>query len=218
MMNRYTPNHRPLFGIEAAGRCGPIQCSLRRALPRDVVELRALANRAAHHLCAADYTPSQIATVMRFGLAVDEQAIADRTCYVVETPDGIIAVGAWSFRAALVGNFHPDYEGDALDVLDPAVHPARLRGFFSHPCYARRGLGCTLAEMCERSAASAGFTSLELMTTPTGRRLFLACGFEDLEPVTHVFPNAVAAPAYRMIKSIDPATRRSPNGDQPCCN
>src|SRR5690242_9752927 len=163
-MHRYTPNHRPLFGIEAAGRCGPIHCSIRRAVPQDLVELRALANRAAHRLCAADYTATQIATVLRFGLGIDEQQIADQTCYVVDTDDGIVAVGAWSFRAALVGNFHPDFEGDSCDVLDPALHPARLRGFFCHPGFARRGLGATLALTCERFAASAGFNSLELVT------------------------------------------------------
>ena len=101
-----------------------------------------------------------------------------------------------------MGNTHPDYAGHPHDVLDPAAHPARLRAFFVHPHFARRGLARRLLGVCEREAAAAGFTRLELVATLTARPLYRACGFKDVEPMTNVFPNGITAPAYRMAKTL----------------
>ena len=176
--------------------------TIRRATQDDLDALRVLATAAAWGLCRGDYTPEQIATVLRYGMSVDRQMIADRTYYVVEMHGRIVAGGGWSYRAALMGNSHPDYAGGPLDVLDPAVHPARVRGFCVHPDFARRGLARRILTLCEIAAADDGFTRLELLASITGRRMYLACGFEDVEPVTNIFPNGVAAPAYRMAKSL----------------
>jgi GNAT superfamily N-acetyltransferase len=172
----------------------------------DLDEIQTLAAESTRQLCGAEFTPEQASTLLRFGLAVDDQLLADRTCWVVESPQrgGIIAVGAWSFRAAVMGNFHPTLEGNPLQVLNPGVDPARLRGFFTHPLYARRGLARRLVAICERAAARAGFFSIELMSTRSGTDLFRACGFEDMESVTNLFANGVYATGYRMIRPLEP--------------
>ena len=177
--------------------------TLCRAGVHDLYALHDLAETATRALCAADYTTAQIETALRFGLGVDARLLRDRTYFVIENRGHLIAAGGWSFRAAVMGNTHPDYEGHPHDVLDPAAHPARLRGFFVHPDFARRGLARKLLGVCQREAAAAGFTRLELLATPTARPLYRACGFEELERITNVFPNGVAAPAYRMAKTLD---------------
>jgi len=181
-------------------------CSIRHARLQDVDALRRLAHAAARVLCAPDYTPTQVDTMLRFGLGPDSQLIADGTYYVVEEADGrIAAAGGWSYRAALMGTMHPDYYGGPRDVVDPATHPARLRAFFVRPDVARRGLARALVGLCELAAAGAGFTRVELLATPPGRRLCLACGFNDIEPLTCVFPDGVAVPAWRMTKALCPS-------------
>src|SRR4051812_16043137 len=130
-MNHKTFDCRPKVVTDAGQRYGLPPCTIREARLEDMAALADLATCAARRLCTAELTPEQIATMLRFGLGVDEQVVADRTCHVVEAPCGIIAVGAWSYRAAVMGNFHPSYQGDARDVLNPAVEAARFRGFFT---------------------------------------------------------------------------------------
>jgi GNAT superfamily N-acetyltransferase len=181
--------------------------TIRRATMRDVDSLRQLSNDASRDLCVPDYTPLQVETAMRYGAGVDPRLIADGTYYVIEDNGRLLAAGGWSYRAAICGLSTGDYEGDPHDVLDPTLEAARMRGFCVRPDYARRGLGRTLLALCERAAAYAGFTRAELMATITGRRMYLACGYADVEPVTHIFPNAVAVTMYRMGKTLSPVER-----------
>jgi GNAT superfamily N-acetyltransferase len=178
----------------------------RRAGTEDLDDLRRLVARAARTLSAGDYSSEQIEAALRFGAGVNARIIEDGTYYVIERCGEIIAGGGWSFRAALVGGSHPEYPGKPNDVLDAAIHPARLRGFFVDPRFARRGLGRTLVALCEGRAADAGFRQMELMASLTGRHLYLACGYEDIERTTHVFPDGVVAAGYRMHKTLRPTT------------
>jgi GNAT superfamily N-acetyltransferase len=180
--------------------------SIRRASLSDLDDLHALAAASMCGLCEDDYTPIQIGTLLRFGLVPDALLVAGGTYYVIEDAGRIIAGGGWGQRAALFGHTHPDYEGDAHDLLDPSANAARLRGLFVHPDAVRQGLGRTLLALCERTAAAAGFARLELIATPSARRLCRACGFADVERMTNIFPNCVAVLGYRMAKAIGPET------------
>ena len=204
-MSPVKPMSRPMF-IPADLPAGELpQLAIRVANLTDFDALYTLAEAAAHSACAGDYTPVQVQTLLRCGLRVDVQLIRDRTCYVIEHARRVVACGAWSHRAAWMGRIHPDDTGSPRDLLDPEVHPARLRAFFVHPEFARRGMGRVLVALCERLASAARFRELELLATPAGRRLFLACGFRDVEPMTQIFPNGVAVCTYRMVNAIEPA-------------
>jgi N-acetylglutamate synthase-like GNAT family acetyltransferase len=183
--------------------CFSFGVAIRRAGIEDLDALHELSAAAIRELCAGDYTAEQIETALRFGMGVDAQLVRDRTLYVVKDRGRVVAAGGWSYRAALMGNTHPDYHGKPRDVLDPSADAARLRCFFVHPEFARRGLGRGLVGVCEREAAEAGFSRMEVMATVTGRRLYLACGFEDVETMTNVFPNGVAAVGWRMSKRLE---------------
>ena len=67
--------------------------------------------------------------------------------------------------------------------LDPHTQPARIRAFFVHPDWSRRGLARRLYAECEQSARAAGFRGFELMATLPGEPLYLALGFLVVERV-----------------------------------
>jgi N-acetylglutamate synthase-like GNAT family acetyltransferase len=181
------------------GLAGPYT-AIRRATLKDVNAIRELSASASRRLCIGDYSHEQIETALRYGAGVDEQVVADGNYYLIESAaEGIIAGGGWSDRSPISSLV----QSVASEELNPATDAARMRGFGVHPDHARRGLGRALLGLCERKAAHAGFWRAELMATLTGRRLYLACGYADVEQITHVFPNGVAATMYRMSKVLD---------------
>jgi len=86
--------------------------------------------------------------------------------------------------------------------LDPATEPARIRAFYVHPAFARRGLGRMLLAHCSRAAKTAGFRSLELMSTLPGVPLYTAMGFQPIEDSVRTLPDGVELPFVRMGKPL----------------
>src|SRR5215471_16833514 len=89
-------------------------------------------------------------------------------------------------------------------LLDPTVDAARIRAFFVHPDWARRGLASRLYDTCERAASAAGFRRFELMATLPGEPLYSALGFAGVERVVLTLGNGVAVPFVRMTRGIAP--------------
>ena len=188
--------------------------TLRLATADDVPALRALIERSFRGLATAHYTPEQIESVLRHGIGVDTQLIADGTYYVAEADDGtLVAAGGWSARRTLYG-------GDQLKAgddppLDPATEPARIRAFFVHPAHARRGLGRRLFAACEAAARAAGFRSFELMATLPGVPLYAALGFVAHERVDVPLDGGAVLPCVRMTRPIAASAAGRPPGGEP---
>ena len=89
-------------------------------------------------------------------------------------------------------------------LLDPTSDAARIRAFFVHPDWARRGLARQLYDTCERAASAAGFRRFELMATLPGEPLYSALGFAGVERVVLTLGNGVAVPFVRMTRGIAP--------------
>lgn len=132
-------------------------------------------------------------------MGLDRQLIADGTYFVVETTGRIAGCGGWSRRATLYGGDHTPGRDPAL--LDPASEPARVRAMYTHPDFARRGVGRLILELCEAAAAAEGFGRVELMATMSGRPLYAACGYRDIEAVEDARGGATV-PLMRMGKAI----------------
>lgn len=175
---------------------------LRPATPADVPALRELIAASARALSVGYYTPAQIEAAVTHVFGVDTQLIADGTYYVIDAPDGPAAAGGWSFRRTLYGG---DQMKEVEDPrLDPAVDAARIRAFFVHPRWARRGLARRLYDECARAAWAAGFRRFELMATSPGEPVYAALGFTVVERVSTGLPGGVTVPFARMQRDITP--------------
>jgi GNAT superfamily N-acetyltransferase len=173
----------------------------RLAVPEDVPALTAVMDAAIAELQRAYLDEAQIAS-SRAIMGIDRQLIEDGTYFVVEAGATIAGCGGWSRRATLYGS--DETPGRNAMLLDPAVHPARVRAMYTSPAYARRGVGRRILSLCETAAAREGFKRLELMSTLAGEPLYAAYGFRPLERVQDSTGGA-AVPLVRMEKVVDPA-------------
>lgn len=125
-------------------------------------------------LLKAFLTPEQIeASYAVMGL--DTQLIEDGTYFVVEDGRAVAGCGGWSRRATLFGGDHSTGRDAAL--LDPRKDAARVRAMYTHPAFARRGVGRMILAASESAAATEGFSRVELAATAGGEPLYRACGY-----------------------------------------
>ncbi|RAK52438.1 GNAT family N-acetyltransferase [Phenylobacterium deserti] len=143
-------------------------------------------------------SPEQIES-SRAIMGLDRQLVADRTYFVVEAQGRIAGCGGWSRRATLYGGDHTPGRDAAL--LDPAREPARVRAMYTHPDFARRGVGRLILRLCEQAAAAEGFSRLELMGTLSGAPLYESYGFQAIERIVDARGGA-PVPLLRMGKQI----------------
>jgi GNAT superfamily N-acetyltransferase len=174
--------------------------TLRRAVLADVPALTVLIDASVRELQAADYTPAQIEESLKSVYGVDTQLIADGTYFAVEADGVVVACGGWSRRKTLYGGDVFAAREDSL--LDPRRDAARIRAFFVHPQWARRGIGAMLLQACESAATAAGFTRLEMGATLTGVPFYRAKGYAAAEEMNVPMPNGLTLPIVRMWKIV----------------
>ena len=178
------------------------ELALRHATSKDVSRLETMISESVRALSVGYYSAEQVESALRFVFGVDTQLIADRTYYVIEGPagDGFAACGGWSKRQTLYGGDRHKSERDPL--LDPRTSAARIRAFFVHPSWARRGLARRLFVACRNAAEAAGFTAFELGATLPGVPLYTRLGFELIERIDVAMPDGVELPIVRMRRAI----------------
>jgi GNAT superfamily N-acetyltransferase len=155
-----------------------VKLVLRHASPDDESTLETLIAESARGLAQSDYSPDEIEAAIGTVWAVDRCLIQDGTFWVAEVSGEIVGCGGWSRRRALAGA-NPASESE---VLTPSIDAARIRAFFVHPAWARRGVGTALLKKCEEEARAAGFRSVELLATLPGQRLYASRGYTSGEP------------------------------------
>ena len=170
----------------------------RLATRADLPLLLPLIEAAIGELQRAFLDEAQIAA-SRAIMGLDTQLIDDRTYFVAEADGRIAGCGGWSRRATLYGGDHSAGRDEAL--LAPARDPAKVRAMYTHPAYARRGVGRLILLLCEAAAAAEGFRALDLMGTLAGRPLYEAAGYVVVEHLTDD-RGGVAVPLVRMRKQI----------------
>ena len=178
--------------------------TLRTATPADISSLRQLIAESVRGLSSSEYSSAQIESALTHIFGVDTQLVADGTYYVMVDGDAVIAAGGWSARQTLFGG---DQHKSAADLtIDPATSPARIRAFFVHPAWTRRGLARQIFDACEAAAAARGFRRFELMATLPGVPLYRALGFVDRESVNVPLPDGLSLPCVRMDRPIGTGT------------
>ena len=173
---------------------------VRLATAEDIPALNDLIPHSARALSAGFYSERQIESAITHIFGVDSQLVADGT-YFVATADGqIVGCGGWSKRKTLFGGDQMKDEAD--DLLDPAHDAARIRAFFVHPAWTRRGIGRRIIEECEAAARRAGFRRAELGATLPGEPLYAAMGYLVTERFEIPMPDGEALPAAHMVKAL----------------
>jgi GNAT superfamily N-acetyltransferase len=178
---------------------------IRKATEADRRRLREVIEASVRGLQAADYTPAQIEGALKSVYGVDSQLIADGTYFVaeVESREGrptIVACGGWSKRKTLYGGDQFAAREDSL--LDPGQDAAKIRAFFVHPDWARRGIGGMILQACEKAALAAGFTRLEMGATLSGVPFYRAKGYEEIENQEAPLGNGEVLQIVRMAREI----------------
>ena len=171
---------------------------IRLATASDLPALRGLIPRSVRALSRTQYSEAQIESAIRFVFGPDTQLISDGTYFVAQAETALVGCGGWSRRRTLYGGDQMKAGEDPL--LNPATEAARIRAFFVHPAWARRGIGSAILQACFSAALEAGFQRLELMATLPGVPLYRAFGFEEAEAVDTVLPDGVAVPFIRMVR------------------
>ncbi|MGH8233262.1 MAG: GNAT family N-acetyltransferase [Rhodanobacteraceae bacterium] len=177
------------------------QFTHRLATIADMPELKVLLTLAIRKFIAERLDAMRVEASFEI-MGVDTQLIEDGTYFVVEFDGRIAGSGGWSRRATMFGGDHT-VKRDAR-LLDPECEPARVRAMYTHPDYARRGIGTLVLSLCEAAAACEGFQMLELVATVAGEPLYVSYGFSLAERIEVPTSTGVAVPCARMTMPITP--------------
>ena len=183
---------------------GDDSMKIRLATTDDIPVLHGLIAHSVRGLMSEEYTPEQLDRALGTLLGLDTQLISDGTYFVAEVVNHgepvVVACGGWSKRETLFGSDHR--AGRNSRLLIPEREPARIRAFFVHPDWIRRGIGSRILETCEQAAVDSGFRRLEMGATLTGVPLYRARGYIELERIDVPMSGRQSLTVIRMGKTI----------------
>lgn len=155
---------------------------------------------SARALSSCFYTPAQIEGAIKEIFGIDTQLVEDGTYFIARHDTTIVGCGGWSRRRTLYGG--DQMKGLQDNLLDPAKEPARIRAFFVHPSWGRRGVGSALMQQCEQAALDAGFSALVLVATLPGEQLYKRFGYEARKRYDHILSCGLQFPLVSMGKNL----------------
>ena len=174
---------------------------IRLASIEDIPALQTLIRESVTTLSAGHYTTEQIASALSHVFGVDTQLIVDRTYFVAVIGDEIVGSGGWSKRKTLFGG--DQLKHNQLDaLLDPDHDAARIRAFYVHPRWSRKGIARRILNACEDAARAEGFSKVELVATLPGVPFYFTSGYEKGEPMNLEIADGESLPAFRMTKDL----------------
>jgi len=178
---------------------GHEQVNIRKATLADVPSIEALIATSARALGASHYSSEQIEAALLGAWGVDTEMIRDGT-YSLGFDEELVLCGGWSRRETPFG-------GDAYDhresrLLDPEREAARIRAFFVHPRWARRGLASQLLTLCESEAKASGFAAVELVATLPGEHLYSRHGYVSAGRRSYVLRGGCSIDFVSMRKEL----------------
>jgi GNAT superfamily N-acetyltransferase len=173
---------------------------LRIGLDSDKKDIRKLIAASARGLGQAYYSHDQIEAALLSSFGVDSQLIDDRTFLLAMHGKVLVGCGGWSYRETLFGS---DREVNRSETLvDPVNGAAKIRAFFVHPRYSRRGVGSLILRKCEIEAWRRGYRKLELMATLSGIDFYTKHGFKPGTPIQHGLKDNLIIEFVPMTKRL----------------
>lgn len=177
-----------------------IEWQPRLALEEDIPELEALIPLSVRALQSPYYSSAQMEAALGPVFGVDRQLIRDGTYFVIEHETQIVGGGGWSRRRSLYGGDCAQVEPDP--EIDPKRDAARVRAFFVHPTWARRGIGRSIMAACERAIIAAGFGRVDIVATLAGEPLYATFDYAVTERNEIVMTRGLSLPVVRMTKTF----------------
>jgi GNAT superfamily N-acetyltransferase len=151
-------------------------------------------------LQAPYYSQAQMQAALGPIFGVDRQLIRDGTYFVAEDGGVIFGCGGWSRRRSLYGGDSGRSGED--DLLDPKRDAARIRAFFIHPAWARRGIGRSIMVACEQAIVAAGFRTVDIVATLAGEPLYASFDYTVVERYEIPMSGGLSLPVVRMTKNM----------------
>jgi GNAT superfamily N-acetyltransferase len=177
-----------------------VEITIRLAQMDDALILKELIPESARELSKGYYTEPQAESAIKYIFGVDTQLITDGTYFVAETGNEIVGCGGWSKRKTMFGGDQMKAKADPL--LDPQTDAGRIRAFFIHPHWARKGIGRRIIQACEDAAKADGFTRMELVATMPGEPLYAAMGYEVTQRIDVPMADGNILPCAHMKKDL----------------
>ena len=162
--------------------------------------IKQLIAESARQLSRQYYSDAQIEAAIATVFGVDTDLIEDGTYFVVESEGQLAGCGGWSKRKTLFGG--DQYSSRDTAYLDPQFEAAKIRAFFIHPDYARKGIARAILSRCEDEARAEGFRALELMATLPGIEFYKSCGFVETGNFDLALTEAVQLELVPMRKKL----------------
>lgn len=176
--------------------------TIRKATLDDQAEVERLIAESVRGLSRENYDERQIELSIKSVFGVDTELILDETYFAAETDGEIVGCGGWSKRKTLYGA-SVYLESRDSNLLNPKLDAAKIRAFFIHPDWARKGIGTAILEACEREAKTFGFQSCEMMSTLPGVKLYAVCGYAGDERVGIDVGEGVEIICVKMRKNLE---------------
>lgn len=174
---------------------------IRKALLPDCESIKKLIAESARGLSRADYSDRQIEAAIATVFGVDTTLINDGTYFVAECEGQLIGGGGWSKRKTLFGG--DQFVSRDSSEIDPQTEPAKIRAFFIHPKWSRKGVARAILSQCESAASTCGFRSLELMATLPGVKFYEASGYTAVSGDELEIKDGVTLKLVKMRKQIE---------------
>ncbi|KAF2847218.1 acyl-CoA N-acyltransferase [Plenodomus tracheiphilus IPT5] len=187
--------------------------TFRPATPSDIPALQQMISDSLRALGKNYYTQAELDGSIGYLFGPDSVLIRDQTYFILHPtthPTTICACGGWSFRKTLYGGDSAPSPLRMPEKRDPSVDRASIRAIFTHPEWARRGLGTMMMRYCEARAREGkegevgGFTRLEMGATLSGVALYERCGYvrSGREDVVRC-PNGEGIRIKHMVKDLE---------------
>ena len=133
-------------------------------------------------------------------MGLDDQLIKDETYFLIYFEGLLVGCGGWSNRKTLFGGNHTPNRSN--DFLNPNKDAAKIRAMYTHPDWARKGVGTLILEIAEKEASIAGFKRFELMATLSGIHLYKARGYKIDDEIIYKSKKGNSVKMFKMTKHL----------------
>ena len=134
-------------------------------------------------------------------MGLDDQLILDKTYFLIDFEGILVGCGGWSNRKTLFGGNHTPNRSN--DFLNPNNDSAKIRAMYTHPDWARKGIGTFILQLAEKEASNAGFKRCELMATLSGIYLYKNRGYKIDEEIFYKSKKGNTVKMFKMTKYLE---------------